>query len=240
MEKKYKSYGSYESCSKCIHDDIYLKKFINVEPKSIADENCGITKNDCNQKRVIKMGQGPTKSNLYLNINCEIGPKHDIEFKQAQNNAQTVCNNVYTRECDPRLTDNKTWDKIMLDQPPVTSEIELEKIYGENLRNYGKNYTSYKSINAGQIQYYVPVQDLEANQKPNYILESNNTNVIRQDPMGGLIPEYHREEITNGMKHVVKDQYMRDRLRYAEWMLDSAMYKRNSRDWGKLWSSSYL
>ena len=111
MEKKYKSYGSYENCSKCVNDDFYLKKFINVEPKSIADENCGITKNDCNQKRVIKMGQGPTKSNLYLKVNSQIGPKHDIEFKIAQNNAQTVCNNVYTRECDPRLTNNQTWDK---------------------------------------------------------------------------------------------------------------------------------
>jgi hypothetical protein len=92
-----------------------------------------------------------------------------------------------------------------LDRVPYTGHTALENVYNEDLRGYGKNYRSYQDINAGQIQYYVPEEDKEFNQRPVYTLEADTVQTIRQDPMGGLIPEYKR--ITGYIKCVTISRY---------------------------------
>ena len=256
MEKKYLQYNSYNNCSECnkCNQKYIVRPFTNgVTPKSLADEMCGLNTSDCysNQKRIIKTGKGPVYTEEQYILNSEIGPKFENNFyedkittklvnqnKKEVHETEIHDKNVYVDYCDPRLQDNRTWDRIMLDSIPKSSEVNMSDVYDESLRNYGQNYTSYDSINSGQIQYYVSDQDSEANQRPNYVIESRNVNMIRQDPMGGLIPEYYREPLTERNRHISNYQHLRDGMKNVELVMDAAMYRRNKSDWGKLWGNT--
>ena len=222
-----------------------------VTPKSLAIENC-VDRDmyDCVNVRVTKVGIGPSeRENKVMILNKSFGLTEASNFYPDQvatkvmTSDQKVVNipsqkcpgNVYATYCDPRVRHAPTGDLIKLDRVPYTGHVALENVYNEDLRNHGKNYTSYQDIHAGQIQYYISPEDREANQRPVYTLESNTVQTIREDPMGGLIPEYKREPLSHGILNASRYQDTRDQLQYREDIMDGLMYQQNKTNYGVLW-----
>ena len=238
MKKNYKVYNNYDNCNLCRKCDVMnsgIRPFSsNTLPKSIANENCGVNINDCNNKtRIIAVGKGPIYSNKKSIVNKDLNIMDDPTFYQVKCNSGK-CNQVkYMKDNDPRLINNKTGDRIYLDRPAQVSEVT--DVYGEELRNYGKNYRTYQDINSGDITYYVAHQNREQNHFPIYTMETNNIKIIREDPMGGFVPEYKKTRITRSMKHQSPYEEMRVRMGVFERGIDSAMIRRDRSDWSKLW-----
>jgi hypothetical protein len=233
-----------------------------VTPKSLATEKCvDRSVYNCSNTRVTKTGQGPTSNNnnnvMILNesfgltkasnffhdrVDTEMmeyvgnsDGNSDVKFVNVPNSkcSKSVC----ATYCDPRVRDARTGDLIKLDRVPYTGHTALENVYNEDLRGYGKNYRSYQDIDAGQIQYYVPAEDKEFNQRPVYTLEADTVQTIRQDPMGGLIPEYKRTPLSRGILNASRYQDTRDQLQYREDIMDGIMWKRNKSNYGVLWEN---
>ena len=95
------------------------------------------------------------------------------DFKKIK--TQNGC--VYYESQDPRLLNSASYTRFLLDKPPYDSSIKLSEIYNENLRNYGKNYTSYEDINGGQNIYYI-------NNKNDPNSNENDKRTFYVDPMG--------------------------------------------------------
>jgi len=226
-----------------------------VTPKSLATEKC-VDRSiyNCSNTRVTRLGKGPppnTDNVMILNKSfglteasnffpdkvdtemMEYVGEDGIQFINVQSPkcSDTVC----ATYCDPRVRDARTGDLIKLDRVPYTGHTALENVYNEDLRGYGKNYRSYQDIHAGQIRYYVPEEDKEFNQRPVYTLESNTVQTIREDPMGGLIPEYKREPLSRGILNASRYQDTRDQLQYRENIMDGIMWQQNKTDYGVLW-----
>ena len=199
-----------------------------------------------------RTGKGPSHdTNEVLILNRDFGLTESSNFFPDQVTTRFITNEskivdlpdpkcpgkVCATYCDPRVRDARTGQLIKLDRVPYTGHVPLESVYNEKLRGYGQNYRSYGDIHAGQIQYYVPTEDKSAFQKPIYTLDSNTIQTIREDPMGGMIPEYYRNPVTNGVKNASAYQDTRDQLQYREDIMDGIMYQHNKRDYGVLWEN---
>jgi len=234
----------------------YKPWFKGVTPKSLATELC-VNRDmyNCTDTRITRKGKGPSKNNddVYI-LNPNFGLTDAANFypdqvysyvydtvdEEIKKVVDKKCpKKVCATYCDPRVRNAVTGDLIKLDRVPYTGHVPLSQVYNEKLRNYGKNYTTYSDIHAGQIRYYVPDEDEEAFQSPNYTLTSNTLNTVRQDPMGALLPEYYRDPVTNGLKNESDYQDTRDQLRYREDIMDGIMYTRNKRNWGVMWHDVY-
>ena len=90
---------------------------------------------------------------------------------------------IYYTSPDPRLVKVASNTHMVLDKPPYQTDIKLSNIYEENLRNYGKNYTSYNDINGGQITYYI-------NNKNDPNFNDQDVRTIYVDPMGSGYNEF--------------------------------------------------
>lgn len=103
------------------------------------------------------------------------------------------CNKTAYISSDPRLLNAATAQTLLLDKPPITSEIKLADIAEDkNLDNYGQNYSSYADINAGQIMYYIDKPLAPAYHKPVFDISANVYRSVYQDPMGALVSTYDR------------------------------------------------
>ena len=248
------------NCTECGNPpDAYLYKPFTgaVTPKSIASQTC-VDRSiyNCSNTRVTKLGEGPSSNNNKVTIlNESFGLSEASNFFPDQvytkameyvdsNSIRFIdlvdpkCKNVCATYCDPRVRDARTGDLIKLDRAPYTGHTALENIYDEKLRNYGKNYKSYQDIHSGQIQYYVPEEDKEFNQRPVYTLESTTIQTVREDPMGGLIPEYKQEPLSKGILNASSYQDTRDQLQFRENMMNGIMWKQNKTNYGVLWQDT--
>jgi len=99
---------------------------------------------------------------------------------------------------DPRLYSASHGQYIKLDKPPIASNPKLNSIYEDTYKCYGKNYSTYSDINAGNWMYYSTKEQAKPYFKPNFIDKAEVTTSIFQDPMGSIKPEYTRTvEYTN-------------------------------------------
>lgn len=103
------------------------------------------------------------------------------------------CNGtVYAQPFDPRLYDSRRGQYNPLDRPSYTGEVLLKDIYNPKYNRYGKDYTSYSDIDAGQIQYYYSKDIAGAYSLPNFTQRSEVNRGIFKDPMGAIKPVYTR------------------------------------------------
>ena len=94
---------------------------------------------------------------------------------------------------DPRLIDVPRAFRMELDRIPMDSSIELKNLYSDNkLSGYGKNYKSYKDINAGQILYYTDSNFSNPFYGPNFGTNYRIIGDVYRDPMDGLEIQYKR------------------------------------------------
>jgi hypothetical protein len=88
---------------------------------------------------------------------------------------------------DDRLFDTSRNYNMTLDTPPIQVFYDLkhDNVSGSTeLHDYGRNYTSYNTVNAGQIQYYIDKDISDPFFAPVYGLPSKTTAYAWNDPMG--------------------------------------------------------
>ena len=118
-------------------------------------------------------------------------------------------------------------DTQQLDRAPYTGNVLLKDIYDQRLTNYGKNYTNYKTINGGQIMYYLD-KDID----PPYILPVStirsqvNTEVF-QTPMGSIWPRYPKCPLTKDSRYLSPQQFTRDTVFHREDIMSLQMERFN-------------
>lgn len=238
-----------KQCCNCQDTGINYKPIeSNAQPISIASDHCIDRKeHECNKTRIIATGTGPVEdTNQEYILNKVIGPKpvenyyEDRGYNIARDNNGNIVKlpyecQTYATYCDPRVRNAVTGDLIKLDTIPQSSEMPMSKIYDESLRGYGQGYVTYRDINAGQIQYSVSKSDQSAYKTPNYVLGSTTIKSVREDPMGGMIPEYNRTPNVDNMVTDSKYQHTRDELRHRENLMDGIKYRHNKSDYGLFW-----
>ena len=102
----------------------------------------------------------------------------------------------FNTKADSRMFDERHNYYMQLDIPPIQVKYDLinDNISGNpTLSNYGKNYTSYKDVNAGQIQYYIDKDFTEPFYKPVYGIESRSVGTTYRDPMDSVKPTFTKE-----------------------------------------------
>ena len=123
-------------------------------------------------------------NNHFEVLNKEIEKKKAKDFEALKNNNSNCSqSDIVYYSPDPRLINAVTSDRLLLDTPPYDTSIHLSDIYNENLRNYGKNYNSYKDINTGQIIYYI-------NNRNDPIFNIDDIKTVYTNPMGSTYQEF--------------------------------------------------
>lgn len=132
---------------------------------------------------------------------------------------------------DPRLVYTiRGPTPLSLDRPPYTGNVLLKDIYEPWLDKYGKGYTNYKTINGGQVMYYLD-KDL---QEPYFLPVSSVRSSVRTEvfktPMGGMWPQYEKTPLTQKSRYISPQQFTRDTVSWREdiMSLQSAKMKRQS------------
>ena len=121
---------------------------------------------------------------------------------------------------DPRLVYTiRGPTPLSLDRPPYTGNVLLKDIYEEKLDGYGKGYTNYKTINGGQIMYYLD-KDL---QQPYFLpvstVRSNVRTEMFQTPMTSYWPTYEKTPFTQKSRYISPQQFTRDTVTWREDMM---------------------
>ena len=199
--------------------------------------------NDCYDKNTFKVQKEPVykSDTVILNPNNLTTDKFDKTFKAI--NIEDCPNNSFTgttyTSSDPRLyNQGGTW--LHLDRPPINSSIKLNSLNTDkSLNRYGKGYTSYSDINAGQYIYYVNKEREDAFYKPLFSKEAICIGTMYKDPMGSMKPQYNRIPIDqNNEINEYSLSFMKDTQSHREDILALQMSKKNEQRYEPLWGSS--
>lgn len=133
---------------------------------------------------------------------------------------------------NPLLVNNVTGDRILLDRPHYHTGIPKD-IHSPEMRHYGKYYSSYKDISAGDIRYWYPDHPDQVYSYPVYTLKNDTRHILRRDPMGGIRPEYPRTLTDN---KIICDRDTTDTLRHREDLISLQSRKRNEQSYEHRWN----
>ena len=120
---------------------------------------------------------------------------------------------------DNRLYDTTRNYNMKLDIPPIQVYYDLkhDNIDGKSkYSNYGRNYTSYESVNGGQIQYYVDKEIAQPFFSPVYSMPSKTSAYIFTDPMGSKKPQFVKEFNNNRREHTNMLSSIEDTTKHRE------------------------
>ena len=153
---------------------------------------------DINNTRVFRLSQEPHPRNGTIIENPQVYTPYPgfIPFKPS-NPYPVECSKSVYDPLDPRLLNAMTAQIMPLDRAPMDSNVRLDDVYNEKLRGYGQNYTDYKSISAGQIQYYIDKSIEDPYFTPIFEISSNVKGEVYQDPMNSMKPAYFRQTLTS-------------------------------------------
>jgi hypothetical protein len=210
-------------------------------PTNMSIRNCKIPKNfDAHNKMLFRDGIEPVKKNGYSYLNpYAMESKYATDFFPVQSFSK-----VQYRSNDPRLISaSHGGDRLTLDNPPIDSKIDLDKIYTDkNLTNYGKSYNTYSDINAGQITYYIDKSIQDPFFSPLFSTPIRSQGILYRDPMGSLKAHYEREPlISNDPINTDKKYYkgglswIEDSQEHREDLLSKQMSKHNWERWAPRW-----
>ena len=105
---------------------------------------------------------------------------------------------------DDRLYDTSRNYNMKLDIPPIQVFYDLkhDNMDGsKKLHNYGRGYTDYKSVNAGEIQYYIDKDIADPFFAPVYGMPSKTTAYAWDDPMGTTKVQFEKKFDNSRQKH---------------------------------------
>ncbi len=153
----------------------------------------------------------------------------------------------YYTSTDPRLRDVvRNGTTQILDRPPINHTVKLKNVYDENLRNYGKNYTDYSSINGGQILYYNDKSIQNAYFEPNFVDPIQVSGFVYRDPMSTFKPQYIRTPATqqpNPVNNTKCSQYkynlssITDTVEHRQDLMSKQMSKMNQSRYIPRWNT---
>lgn len=145
---------------------------------------------------------------------------------------------VYAQPFDPRLFDARRGQYNPLDRPPYTGEVLLKDVYSPELTRYGKDYTTYSDIDAGQIQYYYSRDIAGAYSLPNFTQRSEVDRGIFKDPMGAIKPVYTRCPIKpKALSSSCLDDIRQSTI-HRESIMEGLTAKMNQRRWASRYGES--
>lgn len=144
---------------------------------------------------------------------------------------------------DPRLIDSYRGMRLNLDRPPLDGEVAVgnvvhDEIYDDKYKNYGKCYSTYNSINGGQIQYYVDKSISQPYFTPLFTVRSQVENTLFVDPMDNPKPMYPRfplEEYNWKNFKGEGNSSTYDTIRHREDIMEGQMAKINQKKWEARW-----
>ena len=149
---------------------------------------------------------------------------------------------VSTRECknallgqNPLLIDPMRGQRLLLNTPHFESGIaqDLSNVYTPTMREYGRKYASYKDINAGRVQYWVPDKP-EVYFRPVFTVPSRVVHSIYTDPMDVQHPHFERvpnECQWNACVPQATDSFTKDTIEFREQLMARQMRRENERDY---------
>ena len=125
-----------------------------------------------------------------------------------------------------------------LDLPPIDGSVRLKNVYDENLRGYGKNYSGYSDINAGQIMYWKAEASDSPTFEPVFSNSAEVTGTVYVDPMGGIKPQYYREPLTAANPTTTQNKNYGGEL---SWIQDSQEHREDiiSKQQGPIWQNDW-
>lgn len=159
--------------------------------------------------------------------------------------SSTACNTIQYTSPDPRLIDSARSMRLTLDRPPTNDSVPLCQMYTrEDLVGYGKNYSDYSDINAGQIKYYVDHSIAAPFHEPVFGTQANVSAYMYQDPMGGLTPNYDRKPFTSPDHLNTKNSnylgglsWIQDSTNHREDLLARQLFRQNEQKWASRWAA---
>lgn len=244
-------------------------------PSNLSIPNCKVPKwFSCGDRivfkdlKLIKNG----RLNDVRNINPQLYQQQKSPyFLNAKNPSKEICFQNGDRECkvnkcpenvvvsqDARLFSAPRGDYMTLNEAPIESKPKFDKLYTDpDLINYGKRYSSYQDINAGNITYYNDLSQQtpyfspnfpESNPKRNDLHLKNNIfqGVLYKDPMDNYKPEYPMITENRNLITQARDPYLgeycltelSDTTKQRQDILACQMAKRNSQLWTPRWADN--
>jgi len=162
------------------------------------------------------------KNSLFLN-RLGLTPMTDYHKKD----------NTYVYGGDSRMVDTRGM-RLALDQPAKVGAVNMDDVYKIDNIGYGGVYSSYSSMNNGNIAYYVDSSISQPFYDPVYTLSSTVEKSVFVDPMNNPKPEY-KKTVDSTLYSVVNDQYARDQLSFREDLMSSQQNLYNRTSWTNRW-----
>jgi hypothetical protein len=244
------------NCYDCNKKNYLSNTSTNTTKSSNIPTNLGILKNDnstsnyldCYYEQDFKSDiepnyLGKTKY-TYLNPQA-MTQKYATDFNIINCQQPIGCNDKLYISNDPRLIDSPRADMLLLDTPPIDSNLKLNTIYTDkNLDTYSKKYNTYTDINTGQIMYYIDESIANPFFNPNFVTSSYAESKMYKDPMGAYKPRYERYPITYNDPITTDNQnynytlaWMQDTTSYREDIMAKQMRKRMEQRWEPRWDN---
>lgn len=241
LEKYPMSSCNCYNCTKKIYE-----KSQEFKPTNMSVENCEFSKYyDCDDIKLFKSQIEPDDLNKYYTLNPKaISQLYDKSYEKIKaSDTLSYPNDVYLTN-DPRLVSAAHSGQILvLDRPPINGKVELNKIYTDpDLNEYGKKYTSYQDVNAGQILYYIDQEIQNPVFQPLFENPSRVDGYMYKDPMGSMKPQYIRVPIvhTNFLDTKSNNSgqlsWIRDSNESREDLLSFQMSKNNREKYSSRWT----
>lgn len=229
----------------------------NTNNTSKIPTNLGIYKNDtsmtnyldCYYEKDFKNNIEPSYlgETKYTFLNPQtITQKYANDFNIIGCKEPEGCNAKLYISTDPRLIDSPRAETLLLDSPPIDSNLKLNTIYTDkNLDSYSKKYQSYKDINTGQIMYYIDESISNPFFNPNFVTSAYSESKMYKDPMGSYKPRYERYPImnndaltTDNQNYNYKLSWMQDTTSFREDIMAKQMRKRFEQRWEPRWNNT--
>lgn len=216
-------------CQQFVHKPAtkdYFRNEIYTYPRDSGPCTTGLKK-EFVANRVFLDNSEPSQSTLNTNNMCKtnfscrntptytylntLGIEPSPYFEKTKEGAFT------STVADSRLVDPLRSYNMQIGEKPaqVVYNIFKDNVSGNPaLKDYGRNYSDYESINAGQIQYYIDKDLAEPFFNPVYAMPSKSVGIAYRDPMGNVTPiynkEYSTEEIPDGLSFINDSTKFRD------------------------------
>lgn len=186
----------------------------------------------------------PKKNDGYVYLNpSAMQSKFALDFKPLINKHANSCPKIQYVSPDPRLISaSHGGQRLTLDNPPIDGKIYLEELStNKSLDNYGKYYSTYSDINAGNITYYINNSMKDPLFKPIFSIPARLTGTLYKDPMGSFRIQYDRESLNYDPINSDNNYYngglswLQDSQEYREDLISKQMNKRNEQQFEYRW-----
>ena len=237
------------SCN-CYNCNINKYKFPGGVPTNMSVRNNDVSNPyyNCYNSKIFDYNIQPRLiPNEYINLNPKaIDNLYDTSFKRVNCDVNEGCDKTVYVSTDPRLISSAhSKQQLSLDIPPLNGKVKLSKIYTDpRLQNYGKQYTCYEDINAGQIEYYIDKQFNDAFATPLYENPAYATSSVLVDPMGSIKPQYNRAPVkNNNVLDTKRDNFdhnlsfLQDSNEHREDLISRQQRKNNQQNYQLRWNS---